>query len=201
MSDPGGVASSGVIAAAAEVQAFCQGRKWRFCFIGGIAVQRWGMPRFTQDVDLTLLTSFGEEPQFVDTLLQRFTGRLSNARQFALDHRVLLARTASGIDLDFALGAFPFEEASIQRASLWKLKKNVALTTCSAEDLIIHKVFAARDRDWADVDSILARQHNHLDLAQIRKELPPLLELKDELPSMDKLEMLIETVDRRLRAP
>ena len=107
--------SDGIMAAAAEVQAFCQTRNWRFCFIGGVAVQRWGMPRFTQDVDLTLLTGFGGEEKFVDALLQHFPGRLRDARQFALNHRVLLARTAAGVDLDFALGAFPFEEATIER--------------------------------------------------------------------------------------
>jgi hypothetical protein len=43
-----------ILAAAGEIQAFCQKQGWRFCFIGGVAVQRWGEPRLTQDVDLTL---------------------------------------------------------------------------------------------------------------------------------------------------
>ena len=34
----------GVLAAAGEVQHFCQERNWHFCFIGGVAVQRWGEP-------------------------------------------------------------------------------------------------------------------------------------------------------------
>jgi hypothetical protein len=114
---------AGVMAAAAEVEAFCQNQGWRFCFIGGIAVQRWGMPRFTQDVDLTLLTGFGSEQAFVDPLLKQFSGRIRDARQFALDHRVLLARTAGGVDLDFALGALPFEEGSVSRASLWRVSE------------------------------------------------------------------------------
>ena len=56
----------GVFAGAVEVEAFCRARGWSFCFIGGIAVQRWGTPRFTQDVDVTLLTGFGGEEAFVD---------------------------------------------------------------------------------------------------------------------------------------
>jgi hypothetical protein len=43
----------GVLAAAEQVQQLCQQHGWRFCFIGGVAVQRWGEPRLTQDVDLT----------------------------------------------------------------------------------------------------------------------------------------------------
>ncbi|MDD9986702.1 MAG: hypothetical protein OXQ31_10555 [Spirochaetaceae bacterium] len=30
---------------AGEVQAFCRERGWKFCFIGGLALQRWGLPR------------------------------------------------------------------------------------------------------------------------------------------------------------
>lgn len=188
-----------VIVAAAEVEAFCHGHGWRFCFIGGLSVQRWGMPRFTQDIDLTLMTGLGNEDKFIDALLESFPGRLANARQFALERRVLLARTTGFIDLDIALGAFPFEEASIGRATPWPVNEAVTLTTCSAEDLIIHKVFAARDRDWGDVESILVRQIGKLNMAHIRRELPPLLELKDDVEAMEKLERMIVTVEKRSR--
>ena len=60
----------GVLAAAEEIQQFCQNNGWRFCLIGGVAVQRWGEPRLTQDVDLTLLSGFGNEDKLVDVLLQ-----------------------------------------------------------------------------------------------------------------------------------
>jgi hypothetical protein len=45
-----------LIQAAEQFQEFCASQHWRFCFIGGLAVQRWGEPRFTADVDLSLLT-------------------------------------------------------------------------------------------------------------------------------------------------
>lgn len=58
----------GVLAAAQQIQSLCEERGWRFCFIGGVAVQRWGQPRVTQDVDLTLLTGFGGQEAYVDAL-------------------------------------------------------------------------------------------------------------------------------------
>src|SRR5690349_16072830 len=64
---------NGVLAAAAEVERFCRRHKWRFCFIGGVAVQRWGEPRFTQDVDFTVLTELGTEEVFIDALLKQYT--------------------------------------------------------------------------------------------------------------------------------
>lgn len=189
----------GVLAAAGEVQRFCQKQGWRFCFIGGIAIQRWGEPRLTQAVDLTLLTRFGDEEKFVDALLKEFVPRRADAREFGLSHRVLLLQTSSGVAVDAALGAFPFEERSVQRASTWTWADGQSLITCSAEDLVVHKVFAGRDLDWGDVERVLVCQHGKLDLKQIRTELHPLLELKGASESLEKLERMLVTVERRLK--
>ena len=61
-----------VLETAKHLQSFCDQRGWRSCVIGGIAVQRWGEPRVTRDVDLTVLTGFGGEDVYVDTLLAEF---------------------------------------------------------------------------------------------------------------------------------
>ncbi len=189
----------GVLAAAADLETFCRSREWKFCFIGGIAVQRWGTPRFTQDVAITIVTGLGREEEFIDALLDQFPGRLDEARKFALERRVLLLRDAQGVSLDVALGAFPFEEAAVRRATRWKITETMALTTCSPQDLVVHKVFAARDHDWSDVESVLARQYGRLDLGQIRRELRPLLELKEDSASLPRFEHLLAVVADRLR--
>jgi hypothetical protein len=187
-----------LLLAAAGVQAVLLSHEWRFCFIGGVAVQRWGHPRFTQDIDLTLLTGFGSEECFVDALLKALDPRRPDARDFALQNRVLLARTHEGVDVDIALGALPFEERTVARASGWLVRENVSLTTCSAEDLIVHKAFAGRGRDWDDLESVLIRQHRRLNLAQVRAELQPLLELKGAPEALQKLEQTAALVNRRL---
>jgi Nucleotidyl transferase AbiEii toxin, Type IV TA system len=163
-----------------------------------VAVQRWGNPRFTQDIDLTLLTGFGEEERFIDTLLKDLDPRRADAREFALSRRVLLAQTREGIEVDIALGALPFEQRTVARASAWPVREGVTLTTCSAEDLVVHKAFAGRDLDWGDVEHVLIRQDGKLNVAQVRSELKPLLELKGELQSLDKLERMIAKVKGRL---
>lgn len=50
---------STIFDAAAAIQGECRVQGWPFCFIGGIAVQRWAEPRATADVDLAVLTGFG----------------------------------------------------------------------------------------------------------------------------------------------
>ena len=106
-----------LFAVARQLQDFCEARDWRFCFIGGIAVQRWAEPRVTDDADLTLLTGFGGEEKFVDDLLTWLHPREPDGREFALRHRVLLAQSIDGIPLDIALGALPFEESAVARSA------------------------------------------------------------------------------------
>jgi len=191
---------TGVMAAAEDIQAFCEKNQWPFCIIGGVAIQRWGEPRLTQDVDLTVLSGFGDEEKFIDRLLQTYSARRPGAREFAVERRVVLLNAPNGTGVDIALGALPFEERSIQRASSWNWGDGHHLKTCSAEDLIVHKVFAGRFLDWGDVERVLTRQHGKLNLGQIKSELKPLLELKGEMEGLEKLDHLLATVDRRLGA-
>ena len=75
-----------------------------------------------------------------------------------------------GVTLDVALGAFSFEEHSIERTTWWQQAPDVRLLTCGSEDLIVHKAFASRDLDWMDVERVIMRQGRKLD-AQLRSRL------------------------------
>ena len=153
-----------------------------------MALQRWGEPRETVDVDLTLLTGFGGEDYFIKALLERFAARVENAAEFALTRRVLLLRAASGVGLDIALGALPFEESAIARASDFVFPGAARLHTCSAEDLIVMKAFAARGKDWLDVEGVIIRQSGKLDWSYIVSQLRPLAELKEAPEILRELE-------------
>jgi hypothetical protein len=79
-----------LLEAAYELQDFFDGRPWKFCVIGGIALLRWGEPRFTRDVDVTLLTGFGREDDFIAPLLSfECRGRIPDSAEFARKNRVL----------------------------------------------------------------------------------------------------------------
>jgi hypothetical protein len=110
-----------VLEAANELSDFCERREWSFCIIGGLAVIRWGRARVTADVDITLLTGFGAEAAYVDALLNAYSPRRDDAREFALVSRVLLLQTPGGIGLDIALAGFPFEQRLIERATHYEL--------------------------------------------------------------------------------
>jgi hypothetical protein len=181
-----------VYEAALEIQRFCDEAQWRFCFIGGVAIQRWGEPRFTHDADLTLLTGFGQETRYIDRLLGHFEGRIPDPGGFALRSRVLLLTAANGIPIDISLGGLPFEERLVvERASAWEAASEITLRTCGAEDLIILKAFAGRDGDWRDLDGVVARQSGKLDTDLIFRELAPLLELKEDAETEQRLRKLL----------
>ena len=177
-----------LIRVAAGLQDFCQARDWRFCFIGGLALQRWGEPRETIDIDDTLLTGFGGEEPFIAALLDRYAGRIDDAAGFARTNRVLLVRSTSGVGIDIALGGLPLEASVIARATRFTFPGDVPLLTCSAEDLIVLKAFAARGRDWVDVDGIIVRQAGALDWAYIDEHLRPLAVLKQAPEILTELE-------------
>ena len=185
-----------LFAVARDVQEFLDQRGWCSCMIGGIAVQRWGEPRLTRDVDITLLTGIGDEEKYVDEILRHFRSRVAEGREFALIRRVMLLTAADGTEIDVALGGLPFEANVIERASNFEFYPGMILRTCAAEDLVVMKVFAGREQDWGDVKGILVRQGRSLNWQTILSELQPLCELKVAPETVSQLERLRRRIER-----
>jgi hypothetical protein len=170
-----------LLEAAVELQILLDSWNWRFCVIGGIAVLRWGESRFTRDVDLALLSGFGNEDRYILPLLEAgYKGRVPDAAAFARRNRVLLLTAPNGVFVDIALAALPFEEQAIDRATLFEFSPGCFLRTCSAEDLIVFKLFAFRPLDLGDVESVAARSGKALDWTYVLNNLAPLAAAKDE---------------------
>ena len=129
-----------LLAAAVRLQQRYYAEGARFCFIGGIALQKWGEPRFTRDIDVSLFAGFGGERAVIQRELNYLDPRIDNASDFALLNRVLLVRDASGCPIDIALAAMPFELEMIERSRLEKLDSDFEpLRLCSPTDLLILK--------------------------------------------------------------
>lgn len=166
--------------AAAELQAFCDRQGWRSCFIGGLAVLRWGEPRVTRDIDLSLFAGFGAEDSFIVPLLTAYPARAHAPEEFARRYRVLLLRSTAGVGIDVSLGGLPFEELVVDRATPFSFQPGADVRTCSAEDLIVLKLFASRPIDLRDAEGVAIRQKGQLDWHYIEVQLRPLAEVKGE---------------------
>ncbi len=95
-----------------------------------------------------------------------------------------------------ALAALPFEESAVRRSSVFAYPDDIQLRTCSAEDLIVFKAFAARGQDWVDVERVIVRQGEKLDWTHIWHQLGPLAAAKEAPEIMDRLGRLRKTVEQ-----
>ncbi len=165
--------------AAWEMHVFLTRKKIPYALIGGVAVQKWGQPRLTQDVDLTISVPVEKTDGFVDEIEQHFKARVSELREFVRRTRVLPIYASNGRKVDISLALPGYEDLLMQRAQPFKLTPRRSVRVCSVEDLIIHKAVAGRQQDLSDLQNIIYRNAPALDLNYIRswlKEFSLLLE-------------------------
>jgi len=139
--------------AARELQTFCDRQGWKSSKVGGL----------TRAIGLTLIAGFGTEESFVRAWLAEYPGRISDAASFARKNRVLLLQSRDGIGIDVSLGALPFEELAIRHATEFSFAPGLSIRTCSAEDLLVLKLFACRPLDLRDAEGVALRQGERLD--------------------------------------
>ena len=103
-----------VVTAALRLQDELNRTSVPFCFIGGLAVERWGEPRLTVDADATVMSGFAHDRSIVDALLKRS----APAGPTLVNSRLIIESFCFGLErnrLDVSLGALPFEDRLIGR--------------------------------------------------------------------------------------
>jgi hypothetical protein len=135
-----------------------------FMVIGGQAVLLHGEPRLTQDIDLTL----GVGPAHLDEVLSA-CGALElrilpeNVREFVRSTFVLPTMDQeTDIRVDLIFSTTPYEASAIRRAVRVEVGGG-PVPFASAEDLIIHKLFAGRPRDIEDAVGVIRRRGAEMD--------------------------------------
>ena len=123
----------------------------------------------------------------VEQLALWFPSRLREPIEFSIKQRIYLAVLPDGTPADIALGVLDFEYRAVARAIRFDFGMGDPLQICTADDLIVYKAFAARDRDWEDVKSIIRRRGAALNWTQILEELTPLTELKEQPEILERL--------------
>ena len=159
-----------------------------YMVIGGQAVLIHGAPRMTADVDVTV----GIDVDRLDDVLAvahelDWQARVPNPREFAERTMVLPLKDSSGAGVDVMFSRFDYERHAIRRTV--PIRVGAAdVRYASAEDLVVHKVFAGRARDLDDALSVLAKKPD-IDIGYIRHWLGALGRSVDEdvLPRLDAL--------------
>ena len=145
-----------------EIVSFLEDAVIPYMIIGGFANLAWGVPRTTQDVDITVQVAEEDLPGFVRDIGKGFSILPANPEDFVKETRVLPVQTSNGIRIDLIFAGFPYEEAALGRAREVTIQ-GLAVRICSPEDLIIHKIISERPRDREDVEGIFREQGPNLD--------------------------------------
>ncbi|HUE01883.1 MAG TPA: hypothetical protein VMR62_20095 [Bryobacteraceae bacterium] len=87
------------------------------------------------------MAGFGAEQKYIGALLAAYPARIKDADEFAPPPR----RSA-------------FKELVVSRATLFSFGPEIEIRMCSAEDLIVLKLFASRPLDIRDAGSVAVRK-------------------------------------------
>lgn len=158
-------------ALAAALPGLCDG----WYLFGAQAVQVWGLPRLSVDVDVTVRLGSGDALSLVDGLRGAgFDLRVPDAEDFVRRTRVLpFVHRPTRVPVDVVLAGPGPEEEFLSRARLVRIA-DADVPVISPEDLVVTKILAGRPKDLEDVRGIL-RCQERLDEARIR-DLLSLLE-------------------------
>jgi predicted nucleotidyltransferase len=187
-----------VLDTAVQIAAFLDKQEVPYAVIGGLAVQYWGEPRTTVDVDIVVMVSPDRTAAFLEAAVGEFKPRLNDAVSFALANRTLLISGADGTPVDIALGIPGYEEEVVRRVVTVTLPDNHCIRLISPEDLIIHKCIAGRSRDVEDIERVLVRQRLSVDVGYIRQWLGQFVDLIEDHDVVTVFENALERATAEL---
>jgi len=142
-----------------------------YMVIGGQAVQLYGEPRMTRDIDLTLgLGSEGLDRVLAVCGACCLKPLPAVPAEFVRETMVLPAlEERTGIRVDFIFSFTDYERQAIARSRPVVLG-GASVRFAAVEDVVIHKLVAGRPRDLEDVRSIVVKNPG-LDRAYVEEWL------------------------------
>ncbi len=133
-------------------------------FVGGLALNAWGVPRATFDIDLCIVLGAGEQGRLlqalrdlgwsVDEAFQR--GWRDEMAGLPIIHAHYPTEGAL-VRVDLMVADTPFLRSVIERRTSVDLGP-AAVPVCSAADLVLFKVLVDREKDRMDVRNVLTVQ-------------------------------------------
>ncbi len=130
----------------------------RYAIGGGLALQHYAEPRFTNDVDLNLSAPFSSAPAVVEALAAAGYRPTDPPESWLPIAGVRMARDGDDVVVDLFFSFDQYHDRLMERAVTWPLVHDGAITTVpflSAADLVVVKLSFNRGRDWVDVDAMI----------------------------------------------
>ncbi len=162
---------------------------------GGQAVVEYAEPRFTADVDITVLLDLNEVDHLVSSLPAGFVPRAAEPKRFVSDTGVLpVSHRETGIRFDFTFGRTNFEMEAVLRTRNVRIG-NGTVRFIRPEDLVVEKVFAGRPKDLEDAKNIL-NAHPGLNQGEIGAMLKSFDRELGQNDLTERWRVLLESINR-----
>src|SRR3989338_10361461 len=153
-----------IVAALFKLIKALNAKKIPYMLVGGLAVNYYGVPRATGDIDISLLISSNNVKDFLSAMKKgKFVLHLKEIMTLVkISNHFLLFDPSNTYRIDCWIPKTNFELQALKRRKRVKLAgKNIYLP--AAEDLILFKLIAGRDKDNEDLKWIIRRQKSILD--------------------------------------
>ncbi|MFQ5507458.1 MAG: hypothetical protein ACE5F1_22065 [Planctomycetota bacterium] len=147
-----------------RVADLCGKKRIPYAFMGGLALNAWGVPRATFDLDIAVTVESEGIPRLLaqlrsddvevdDSFLHGFVNRLAGMEKAAV--RLLSGGAWFLVDLFFA--TTPFLHSVMERRVAIELGET-RIHVVTAADLVLFKLLAGRRKHWVDIENVIVIQ-------------------------------------------
>jgi hypothetical protein len=173
----------------ADLSHVLEGHRWYL--FGAQAVNIFGRPRMTADVDVTVEWRREELPALLKKARDNgFELLVSEPARFLKQASVLpFSHRATGMPLDLVLSGSGLESDILDNARPVRIGRR-SFPVIAPEDLVITKILAGRPKDIEDAQSVLYEQRDSLDLKRVRgvlRDIEKAVDVSDLVRTLDSI--------------
>lgn len=164
-----------------------------YMIIGGQAVLLYGTPRLTRDIGITLGIDT-DKFSLVENLCKNLGLKIlsENPQSFAMETKVLPAEEPKlRIRVDFIFSFSQYEAQAVKRTKEVPMN-GYPVKFASCEDVIVHKMVAARAIDIEDVKNMLIKNKDSIDFEYIRRWLLQFSKIPEHEEILEKFDSLLK---------
>ncbi len=174
-----------------DIDQRCRAHQIPYVIVGGIAANLHGYLRVTADIDVTILAEIDNLEKILRVFADDYIALKPNPLAFF--QRCLfipLQYQSTGIKVDVAAALSGFERLAVKRGQPLLYNK-VELNVCTIEDLIIMKLVAARPKDIGDLQVLVPKNRQKLDVRYLRTRAKEFIDV-ERSDVLEKLEEFLK---------
>ena len=169
-----------------KLKTFFEEEKIPYMVFGGLATGVYGYERMTYDIDIKILHEISDDS------LMELIRKLSRVSEILpkdplpfIKKTMVLPIEIESVKADIVFTGLEYEIQSLERAVTGSLF-GVKVKVIAVEDLIVQKSISDRDKDWQDIENLIAL-NNGLDWEYLKIQLKIFSEILEKPEISDKI--------------